>query len=580
MLHVQNLQKSYGAATVLADITFVLNAGERVGLIGPNGSGKSTLLRCIVGEEQPDGGTTVLTTVAGHIGYLPQAFAAGDRRTVGEVVVEAQSDLRAAEVALQSAAEALAEQSHQGNAGTASSALAAYDLALTTFEALGGYARVARADAVLHGLGLGQIHAQQPVGQLSGGQKTRLGLAMLLLSEPDLLLLDEPTNHLDVDALEWLEAFLNNYRGSVLVVSHDRAFLDATVERVLYLDPDTHGLRDYRGGYTQFATARTREREVQQDTWRQQQEYVGRVRRDVGRLKSEARSIENSTTARQPGLRKFARRKAAVAISREKKLERYLESDERVERPKLRWPISLDFGTPPASGRAVLELDDISFGYADGPLLFEHVNVALRYGQRVAVIGPNGSGKTSLLQLIEGRLTPTHGHVKLGHGVRLGVMAQEHDTLDLDSTVLETVMRERPMTEQDARSFLPFFLFYGDSVFKKVGSCSLGERSRLQLARLVLRGCNLLLLDEPINHLDVESREHFESALTNFEGSVIVVAHDRAFVDSFARHILEVRDGRVTVLSRASAGQPDGASPRAPGAASTSASALYRPSPG
>jgi ATP-binding cassette subfamily F protein 3 len=393
MLHVQHLTKSFGATPVLADISFVLNEGERVGLIGPNGTGKSTLLRCLVGEELPDGGTVVLSPVGARIGYLPQAFAEGDQRTVGQVVADAQADLRAADAALQCAADLLAAPEAE-----AQTALAGYDAALARFDALGGYAREARADSVLDGLGLGRIDPETPVALLSGGQKTRLGLATLLLAEPDLLLLDEPTNHLDVDALEWLEAFLTSYPRAALLVSHDRAFLDATVSRILYLDPETRTVRAYRGAYTEFAAARAHELATREDTWRRQQDYVDRVQRDISRQKSVARSIETSTTARQPGLRKFARKKAAVAKSRERKLERYVESDERVERPKQRWPINLDFldFAPPPGGRSVLEVDDVSFGYPGSPRLFEHVSFEVRYGQRLALVGPNGSGKTSV----------------------------------------------------------------------------------------------------------------------------------------------------------------------------------------
>jgi ATP-binding cassette subfamily F protein 3 len=551
VLHVQNLHKTYGAATVLADVSFVLNDGEHVGLIGPNGTGKSTLLRCLVGAEQADAGTLVLTPVGARMGYLPQAFAEADARTVGEMVAAAQAELRAAEAAMQQAADALAAAGAPGSTDgqeRLQAALADYDTAVTAFEAFGGYARQARADSVLDGLGLGDVDLLTRVARLSGGQKTRLGLAVLLLAEPDLLLLDEPTNHLDVDALEWLEAFLTTYPHAVLIVSHDRVFLDATVSRVLYLDPETRSVRSYPGGYSDFAAARAHERALQEATWRRQQEYVDRVQRDIGRLKSEARSIEMSTTARQPGLRKFARRKAGLAKSRERKLERFLDSDERVDRPKLRWPINLDFGPPPPGGRALLRVEDVTFAYPGASPLFAHVSFDVRYGQRLALVGPNGAGKTTLLRLIEGRLRPTAGQVHLGAGARIGVMAQEHETLDPDLSVLQTVLRERPMSEQDARSFLPYFLFYGESVFKQVRTCSLGERSRLQLARLVLQGCNLLLLDEPINHLDVESRQHFEASLDAFQGSVIVVAHDRAFLRSFTRRMLEVRDGRVSAL--------------------------------
>jgi ATP-binding cassette, subfamily F, member 3 len=541
VLHVHHLAKSFGIHPVLAGISFVLNDGEHVGLIGPNGSGKSTLLRCLVGLEQPDAGSIVVSPQGARIGYLAQSFTELAARTVGDWLADSQTDLTNAEADLQRAAEALSNTSD----------LAQYDAALARFESLGGYERSARESAVLAGLELSDLDYSTRVSQLSGGQKTRLGLATLLLQEPDLLMLDEPTNHLDVDALEWLEDFLQSYRQAVLVVSHDRAFLDATVSRILYLDPETRTLRGYRGNYSDFAAARAHERQLHEDTWRQQEDYVERVQRDIGRLKSEARSIENSTTARQPGLRKYARKKAAVARSRERKLERYLSSEDRVERPKLHWPINLDFGAPPPGSQAMLRLEDVAFAYAGQPRLFEHVNLELRYGQRAALVGPNGAGKTTLLRLIEGTLRPTHGAVHVAAAARIGVLAQEHETLDPDLTVLETVLRERSMSEQDARSFLPFFLFYGDSVFRTVRACSLGERSRLQLAQLVLRGCNLLLLDEPINHLDIESRDHFEAALHGFDGTVIVVAHDRAFLRAFAGRTYEVRDGRVNALAPA-----------------------------
>jgi ATP-binding cassette subfamily F protein 3 len=310
MLHVQHLSKSYGVTPVLSDVSFVVNRAEHVGLIGPNGSGKSTLLRCIVGLEQPDSGSVVVDPGAG---YLPQAFAEGQDRSVADILERSQVELHAAEAALQSASDALSTDT-----GDPRAALAAYDLALTHFETLGGYARAAQVDAVLAGLGLASVDQSTPVSLLSGGQQTRLGLAVLLLRQPDLLLLDEPTNHLDGQALEWLEAFARGYPHAVLIVSHDRAFLDATVSRILYLDSTTHSLTSYPGGYREFAAARSHELSLQEQTWRRQQESVARVQRDISRLKSEARSIEQSTTARQPGLRKFARKKAAVARCRER----------------------------------------------------------------------------------------------------------------------------------------------------------------------------------------------------------------------------------------------------------------------
>lgn len=541
MLHVQSLTKHFGVSTILDNVSFVLNDGEHIGLIGPNGAGKSTLLKLITGEMTPDGGTIIRSPRDLSLGYLPQGWT-DDTRTVADVLTGAQHDVAVAEHALQAAADALA------TATNIDAAMVAYDQALARWEALGGYEREHRAQAVLAHLALETIAPAMPVARLSGGQKTRLGLATLLLREPDLLLLDEPTNHLDVDALAWLEAFVRAYRGAVLVVSHDRTFLDHTVDRILYLDPTTHTLTSYAGNYSDFAAARQHERALHAEAYRKQQDYIERVETDIARLKGQALGVELSTTPAQPVVRRYAKKVAKKAKARERKLERYLESDERVEKPKQQWNIKLDFGPPPPGGRAVLRMDDVGFAYPDQPLLFGHATFDVQYAERAAIVGPNGAGKSTLLKLIAGQLQPRTGSVRVGTNVRLGVLAQEHETLNLHQTVLDAVLGTRPMTQTEARNFLHFFLFGGDSVYRTVNQCSLGERSRLQLALLVLQGCNLLLLDEPLNHLDIEGREHFEQALEAFDGTVIAVAHDRAFLHGFAERIVEVRDGGVRVF--------------------------------
>jgi ATPase subunit of ABC transporter with duplicated ATPase domains len=542
MLQIHELSKSYGVTPVLAGVSFVVNDGEHVALIGPNGVGKTTLLRCITGHEQPDAGSVTLSPPGQTLGYLPQTFAELGGRSVGAVVAAARGEWAEAEAALQRAGESLADGSDGG-------AVEAYDAALARFEALGGYAREHRAAAALDGLGLGGVDPAMPVASLSGGQQTRLGLAALLLSEPDLLLLDEPTNHLDVGALEWLEEFVRAYPRAALIVSHDRALIDRTVTRVLALDPTTHAVRSYPGGYSDFAAARAREREAQRAAWQDQQKYVRQVEQDIRRVKGVAQSIQGGPKRGRDFYGRVSAKVARAARARERKLERYLASEERVEKPRQRWGLKLDFGPPPPSGRAVLRLEDVSFAYPGRPPLLAGVNLDVAYGARIALVGPNGAGKTTLLRLIEGRLQPSGGRVRLGATVRLGVLAQEQETLDPARTLLATALAQRLMSETEARTFLHFFLFGGDSVFRRVGVCSMGERTRLQLALLVLRGCNLLLLDEPFNHLDIDGREHFEAALDAFEGTVIAVAHDRAFLRSWPRQVMEVRDGRLAAPS-------------------------------
>jgi ATP-binding cassette subfamily F protein 3 len=541
MLQIQNLHKHYGASAVLAGVSFLLNDGEHVGLIGPNGAGKTTLLRCILGIEQPDVGTIVRSPPEISIGYLAQTIAPDESRTIGDLIAAVQAPIRDAAQALETATAALAEASP----ATMADAMAAYEQALERFEACGGYAREQRAEAVLSGLGLGDIPRETPVGILSGGQKTRLGLAGLLLGEPDLLLLDEPTNHLDVEALDWLEGFVRDYPRAVLVVSHDREFLNRTVGRILYLDAETRTVRSYVGGYDDYVAARAHERELHEQAWQDQQLYIETVEADITRLKGRAQNIQNGPKRQRDYYGGVSARVAKIARTRERKLARYMESDERVAKPRQRWEMKLDFGPPPPGGRAVLQVEGVAFAYPGAPTLFSGVNFDAWHGERIAIVGPNGAGKTTLLRLIAGALTPTAGRVRLGTNVRPGVLTQEQESLDARRTVLATAMRERPMSETEARSFLHLFLFGGDSVFRDVGLCSPGERARLQLALLVLRGCNLLLLDEPLNHLDIEGREHFEEALAGFEGTVIAISHDRAFVRSFAERMIDVRDGQV-----------------------------------
>ncbi len=476
-----------------------------------------------------------------RLGYLPQALEFPPDATVGDVLATAQGERVSAEMRLAALAERIAIASN----GELAEVLAEYDRALAEFDA-GSSRRVTDAAAVLAGLGLADVEQARPVRGLSGGQKTRLGLARLLLSEPDLMVLDEPTNHLDITALAWLEELLSDYGGAILLVSHDRAFLDRTITTVLALDDITHILREYPGGYTDYALAVDRDLQKQWAAYQEQQERVQRLTASIRKLSGKAQNIENETIHFY--YRRIAKDLARRAVVQKRRLERMLDSEDLVEKPGLTWKMKLEFPDMPRSGQDVLTITDLRAGYGQRVVL-NQVNLHLRFGDRTALIGPNGSGKTTLLRCITGQLTPWAGEVRLGRGVRLGYMAQEQETLDLAATPLALIREAAPLNETEARSFLHYFLFAGDEVFVPVEQLSFGERSRLALALLAVRGCNFLLLDEPINHLDIPSRESFERAMARFEGTVLAVVHDRYFIERFATALWSVEGGEVHVLA-------------------------------
>lgn len=537
MFKVTNLSKSYGDAIVLDKITFTLHRGERVGLIGPNGAGKSTLLRIIAGLEQPDRGNVYLEPSA-RLGYLSQALIYEPDATVGQVIG----------TAIGPALDILAEIERLGQA-IATTTPEEYDTVMKKYaqtldeaERLEAYTASAQLAQVLAGLGLAHLDETSPVKILSGGQKTRLGLARLLLSQPDLLLLDEPTNHLDITALTWLEDFIRQYKGTVLMVSHDRAFIDALVSKVLALDEVTHSLTEFTGNYSAYLAELGRLWQKQTDDYQRQQEKIQLIEENIHDMKQRSSNMEHQTI--DFWLLKKAKRGARTAKVRERKLERLLDSEERIDKPRQTWHMKLDFGQAPASGQIVLALDDLSKGF-DGQVLFEGGQAQLKQGERVALLGPNGSGKTTLLRLIGGELVPDRGRVRLGANVRTGYFSQEQEGLKPDLTALEAVREVAAISETEARNYMHHFLFKGDEVFTPVKNLSYGERARLVLARLVLSKVNFLLLDEPLNHLDIKSREQFEQALENFEGTILAVVHDRYFVEQFADRIWAIVDHKL-----------------------------------
>ena len=536
MLVVSNIHKRYGGVPLLEGVSFTLNRGERAGLVGPNGCGKTTLLRLISGLEPPDEGSIAFVPGSLRVGYLPQGLTPTPGATVGHLLL-ATADGESPELRLERITAAMAT----AEGDQLQALLRRYDETLAELTA-GDYARATRMETVLAGLGLAHIDPDTPVDILSGGQKTRLGLARLLLDKPDLLLLDEPTNHLDIEALQWLEEFLASFDGGILIVSHDRAFLDRVVTTVLEIDPLTHRLTVYPGTYSDYAAAKERERERLWDAYQDQQERIARIESDIRALKQHSIAIEGESLHFH--YHRIAKDLARTAVVRERKLRRLLESEEKIEKPQRSWTMKLEFGETPASGQDVLRLEEIGMEFPGRPL-FAGVNLVVRHGERIALLGPNGSGKTTLLRLIVGEMTPQEGQIRLGANVRPGYYAQEQEVLDPQSTAFDTIRAIAPLSETAVRSFLHYFLFAGDEVFVPIGSLSYGERARLALGRLVAMGCNLLLLDEPINHLDIPSRTAFEQALANFAGTVIAAVHDRYFVERFATRVWHIEGGAV-----------------------------------
>jgi ATP-binding cassette, subfamily F, member 3 len=535
MYQVSNLSKHYADNLIFEKVNFVVNAGDRLGLVGPNGCGKTTLLRILAGEEEPDEGSVHWTAPNVSLGYLPQALTYADEATVRDVLGDAtEMNEDALADQLQQLAERLAHAPEADHVGLERAYATIMERLSQATAALPEYL----VERILAGLGLDDVHPATLVRILSGGQKTRLGLARLLLQNPPLLLLDEPTNHLDISALEWLEDYLRQYKGAMLIVSHDRTFLDRTVTRILELDPLTHTLKAYEGNYTDYVQTKEREREKHWQAYKEQQERIGRLEDAVNDLKGQARKVEKETVAFY--YRKIAKKVARQAVVRQKRLERLIESEDYVEKPSLTWKMKLEFVNTPPSGQDVLTLEGLGKRFGEH-VLFEGVNLILKKGERIALVGPNGAGKTTLLRMIIAQEPANSGTLQLGANVHVGYFSQEQENLDWDATPFETVRRAAALTETEARTFLHYFLFAGDDVFVRVGSLSFGERARLALGVLVLRGCNLLLLDEPINHLDIPSRENFERALVSYEGTVLAVVHDRYFIERYATGIWAIQ---------------------------------------
>ncbi len=552
MLHLTNITKRYGPETILNGLSFTINAGERVGLIGPNGAGKTTLLKIIAGVELPDRGRIRLDPPGTALGYLPQALTFGDDDTIADALAQATADHSLAQARMQQYATRMAT----ADGADLPDLTAAYAEAEARFEAAGGYDLEIRLEKIVTGLELADLPRERLVTHLSGGQKTRLGLARLLVQQPRLLLLDEPTNHLDIEALTWLEGWLRDYDGAVLIVSHDRAFLDAVITRTLVIEAQGGTLRDVAGTYSDYLALLERERAQQMQAYQAQQSEIAGLRQAAQQRRAQAKFRRGGKADTNDKFAKaFFGNRSAGTLGRAKQLEKRLEqlqTEERIDKPGQEWQLKVEFAQDDSGARQVLTLEDVAMGF-DGTLLFAGVTLTLTHGERIALIGPNGSGKTTLLRLISGEIEPTQGHIRLGQGIKLGYLAQEQEILDPASTPYDTIREataERGLTEGEVRAFLHKYLFAGDEVFIPIAHLSFGERARLMLALLVAHQCNFLLLDEPVNHLDLPSREQFETALGHFPGTLLAVVHDRRFIERVATGVWAVRGGSVNRIRR------------------------------
>ena len=517
LLTTSSIGITYGVDIIFSNINVEINERARIGIVGPNGGGKTSLLEILTGGLDPSAGSVKLARGM-RVGYVPQAPEMTVSGSLKDEIMTAFDRLKWLEDAMETGARDL----DQTKADDDDQVGERYAALLDEYESLGGYSYENTMDRMVEGLGLTQRALQTPAAHASGGERARVALAQALLGEPNLLILDEPTNHLDMKGLAWLERFLTHYPSAVVVVSHDRYFLDRTVNQVW--DLDHGGIEHYVGNYSKFRTLKAERALTRQREYAKQQEFIAKEEDFIRRY--------------------HAGQRAREAKGRQTRLNR-LERIDQVENDRA---ITLSSRTFQRSDQTVLRTHGLTVGYPDNdpPIeLFSVPDMKLERGSRVALVGPNGTGKTTLLATLLGLLPPVSGRITLGRNVAVGYHRQGLDDLDLDTSVLDSMLDAKEMSFGEARSYLARFLFQGEDVFRQVGDCSGGERSRLALARLLVHEPNLLILDEPTTHLDIPSREALEQVLLAYEGTLLFVSHDRQFASLLAQELWVVEDGEL-----------------------------------
>ncbi len=518
VLNVSNLAKSYPNKEIFSGLSFNLEKGDKAGLVGVNGAGKSTLFNILTDKISPDDGKIFIPQDV-KLGYLEQILTIDSDVTIYDYCLSVFDDLIKLEAEIRDLEKKMSKEENQE---TLASIMEEYTRKSELYHSKNGYAIESELEGTLSAMGFDKGEFNKKISDLSGGQKARVELAGLLLEKPDLLLLDEPTNHLDIKAINFLETFIKNYKGTAIIISHDRYFLDATVNRMMVLE---HGkLTSYRGDYTSFMTQRKKDREVRIHQYKSQQKEVARQEEIIDRLKNLGGS----------------KRKRGISQSRSR--QKLLDKMERIDKPiELSDTMNLKFTPRIQSGMDVLKVENLKMSYDDKEI-FRNISFDVYRNERAAIIGDNGVGKTTLFKIILDQIYQDEGRAKLGESVHLGYFDQEQKSLNLENTIFDEIRDTFPMlTNFEIRSYLAKFMFYDTDVFREISELSGGERARISLLKLMISDCNFILMDEPTNHLDIDSKEILEDAILDFEGTCLIISHDRYFLNKIASKILDMK---------------------------------------